>query len=272
MQYLALPTTDSEDDAVVQKLAKKPEWSAAVNSWLAAYQQYRSHGGNPFQVKAEKFDPDVSAPQYALYDSRKSAGRISRLRKREGIRSCPMCGSPGTGTLDHYLPRDSYPEFSVMLANLVPTCSHCNTGGKGKVVHGKSPERFIHPYYDTWAKTPIWMVRIEHPLAAATFTPVPMATLPPKKQKIVRFHLDKVLKDQFRLSMANRWSGYPREIARRYPSRLLDDVVADIKLCLQIEYDANDFNSWTAGFFRGLLSNKKAIDYIHQKVAAVHLP
>ena len=61
---------------------------------------------------------------------------------------CPYCGGLAVAkTLDHYLPKYNYPQFSVHPMNLVPCCRDCNTEKSDGVV--VSPEmQLIHPYGD----------------------------------------------------------------------------------------------------------------------------
>lgn len=63
---------------------------------------------------------------------------------------CPLCGQRDVKTLDHYLPRESFPEFCVTPANLVPSCSDCNKT-KGTLVPGTYREQTFHPYFDNWS-------------------------------------------------------------------------------------------------------------------------
>ncbi|SCA56748.1 Putative phage protein (fragment) [Candidatus Terasakiella magnetica] len=61
---------------------------------------------------------------------------------------CPFCGGIGhPETLDHYLAKSNYPQFSVLPANLVPACRDCNTG-KGHIRAQNAEEQVIHPYFD----------------------------------------------------------------------------------------------------------------------------
>ncbi|WP_145889332.1 hypothetical protein [Candidatus Pantoea soli] len=61
---------------------------------------------------------------------------------------CPYCGISEPSTLDHYLPKESYPEFSVLSKNLIPICSVCNTIYKKSKFLLNNERIFIHPYYD----------------------------------------------------------------------------------------------------------------------------
>lgn len=62
---------------------------------------------------------------------------------------CPFCGGIGDPvTLDHFLPKAEYPQFSVYPSNLVPSCRDCNLGEK-KVGYAKTAEeQILHPYLD----------------------------------------------------------------------------------------------------------------------------
>jgi 5-methylcytosine-specific restriction endonuclease McrA len=60
---------------------------------------------------------------------------------------CPLCGFCQAETLDHYLPKAGFPQFSVLPFNLIPACWSCNHGKLDSTVEtaGQQP---LHPYYD----------------------------------------------------------------------------------------------------------------------------
>jgi hypothetical protein len=60
---------------------------------------------------------------------------------------CPSCGFGHAETLDHYLSKAGFPQFSVLPFNLVPACKSCNHGKLDSVATtaGQQP---LHPYYD----------------------------------------------------------------------------------------------------------------------------
>jgi hypothetical protein len=272
MQHLPLPVPAADDEAVVNKLAKDPFWTPHQAAWIAAYQAYHASGGSPFSVQPHNFGPGISDRQYALYSSRKKSGVLKKMRRKKGLKSCPVCGSPVTGDLDHYLPRDVYPEFSIMRANLVPACTHCNSGVKGATVHGGNPRRFIHPYFDAWATQPIWHVEIVPPYRAATFKPLPLPGLPPPQDDIVDFHLENVLGTQFHLSMHNYWSSLPGQLKLRDEVLTIATVTQQIDLELAVAVLAGGVNSWQAALLRGLRGDPAAIQHLQQEAFAAVLP
>lgn len=66
----------------------------------------------------------------------------------EDFSECPLCGIGEPDTLDHYLPKDEFPEFSILSKNLIPVCGPCNSSYKGLKWLDKGKRIFIHTYYD----------------------------------------------------------------------------------------------------------------------------
>lgn len=63
-------------------------------------------------------------------------------------RICCLCGLRATSELDHYLPKQLFPEFAAFTVNLIPACGVCN---KRKDQVYKTPlgdPAFIHAYLD----------------------------------------------------------------------------------------------------------------------------
>ncbi|WP_163529272.1 HNH endonuclease [Halobacillus ihumii] len=61
---------------------------------------------------------------------------------------CPFCEINSPGTFDHYLPKEDYPDYSVLALNLIPCCEKCNSkkGKRWKNYDGK--RFFLNHYYD----------------------------------------------------------------------------------------------------------------------------
>jgi 5-methylcytosine-specific restriction endonuclease McrA len=62
---------------------------------------------------------------------------------------CPYCMLNKPTTLDHYTPKNEFPEYSILLKNLIPCCFNCNNK-KDEVWRLKNKRRFIHFYNDTF--------------------------------------------------------------------------------------------------------------------------
>lgn len=94
-----------------------------------------------------------SAEMSALYKGRLSrqgsrARRFyDRLKTAAPNDICPLCSQRVVKTLDHYLPKASYPTFALTPLNLVPACSDCN---KSKLDRepADAGDQTLHPYFD----------------------------------------------------------------------------------------------------------------------------
>jgi hypothetical protein len=265
MKYLTKPAPAKDDLAVVKSICKKNGLAKEQSDWIRAYVKYYLSKGNPWSVSPSTYSKPFSDQQYKLYDSRKSGGPIKRIRATRNLLSCPVCGSSTTGDVDHYLPRKVYPEFSIMRANLVPSCTHCNSSVKGSHVKGEKPQRFIHPYFDDWADKAIWHIEFVVPFEAVQFRPTPNGKLSEDRQKIVDFHLNHVLGEQFHRSMENKWATLPNllNLTVRSSKKSYDHTHKAIRGELRKAKATTGKNSWDTAFFRGLLKNSSAIGYIH---------
>lgn len=60
---------------------------------------------------------------------------------------CPYCGIDRPETLDHFVPKEQFPEFSTYAPNLIACCDICN---RAKGVDWATPTKrlFLHAYFD----------------------------------------------------------------------------------------------------------------------------
>ena len=74
---------------------------------------------------------------------------IRNRRYNDELRQCPFCGRPcRPEILDHFLPKNSWPEFSIYQNNLVNQCGACSSK-KGEFYYCPDDfsAKFIHPLY-----------------------------------------------------------------------------------------------------------------------------
>lgn len=74
---------------------------------------------------------------------------ISFRRRKHELDSCPYCGKPVTpSTIDHFLPKEDWPEFAIYPDNLVPQCIDCvPIKGQKYYCVDDGIAMFIHPFY-----------------------------------------------------------------------------------------------------------------------------
>jgi hypothetical protein len=264
------PLLHDDQETIKSICDEKPGWLTHKNTWQQALIAYEAAGGNPWIVKPTIFSPDIRIELKELYKTRRSSGHIKRIRDYHFSGSCPLCGSLATGSVDHYLPRSIFPEFSIYSLNLIPACSSCNSEEKGATYIGvKSPARIIHPYFDKLADKPILSVSFTPPYNAVKLSAASAPGLAGNELDIVGFHLHEVLGDAFRKYITNLWSTLPRTVAElsEIPasSITLADTQRQVQWLFKSSIYTNGLNSWPTGFYRGLLADSGAIEYIAQK-------
>lgn len=68
---------------------------------------------------------------------------------------CTYCGIGDVSTMDHYLPKEDFFEYSVYCYNLIPCCSYCN-GKKGTFfLDGNGDRKIFNPYFEKVQEEPI---------------------------------------------------------------------------------------------------------------------
>ncbi|MFD0494752.1 hypothetical protein [Streptomyces rhizosphaericus] len=125
--------------------AEKTYIDAAEHNWLYALAITAQH--------AEEQVPDRDGEHLrTLYSSGlvgRKGGRMKydELKARAPFGRCLLCGNSEVGSLDHHLPKDTLPLYTICPVNLVPACGKCNQA-KGDRIGATASQRTLHPYYD----------------------------------------------------------------------------------------------------------------------------
>ena len=89
---------------------------------------------------------------YHQYDNSKASmsdlrAKIIEANNGEIVLKCPICELRDATELDHYVPRQLFPEFSIHSYNLIPTCHECNNN-KSTAWCDNGKRVFFNAYYD----------------------------------------------------------------------------------------------------------------------------
>lgn len=280
MKYLQTPAYNDvellQQASTNQQLSSYPHLRDELPSIIRAYNDYEHKSGNALSIEKIVISDDLKNALKTHYRTEpQNFNFISTLR--ESSRSvCPMCGSLGTGTLDHILPQAHYPEFSVYSKNLVPACS-CNIKRKDcyKGVNNSLEEvRVLHPYYDA-----IMSERI------LSFNIVPSPSFPIVKFELyylisdeetlpsIHFHVEKIIIPSGILKeMANKWaslSEYPSDTIHTLPQNSIIDIDG-LNNALADALGRHDRqkgtkNNWESIFIHSILSSDGAKEWIVRK-------
>jgi hypothetical protein len=152
LQPLAIDDTLVYDNIAAAKMQpRRARLQRLRPKVLAAYDAY-SEGAPEVadlpEVTLTPLQSEALIHAYEVTTAPMTALRGQLLDRIIAVR-CPFCGLGESATLDHYLPKEKFPQFSTFSKNLVPCCTPCNTRKSQLIVDGDTDIRlFLHPYFD----------------------------------------------------------------------------------------------------------------------------
>ncbi len=242
-----LPVPNVDDKSTFDSLSKNsmldsfPDLMPILATVEASYAQYIAVSGNPALIQ----NPQISHAQAKFlkghYKSPPSdLAYISKLRESTEHLLCPMCGSMHCGTLDHYLPKNGYPIFSVFSKNLVPACK-CNSKRKETLLGVSPNQRILHPYFDNCLRERLIGARFDD---LGKVPRVSLVLTVPKTHPdyaAIDFHVQEIVKRSAICKyIAARWSKFyqkPSLVIRA----LKKNVVTQAAVKVLLETEISDF-------------------------------
>jgi hypothetical protein len=256
------------DNVVAQRTVNpnKTYFSDYSSRWKARVREYLDNFGNPENIDDSLIISVAEQNKFInLYESDNEnllhVPIIDELRNRE-LQFCPSCGEDGTpNTLDHYLPKRSFPEYSILSINLFPMCDICQGKKKANTLSVDGEKLFIHPYYDDFITDQIIELVVSPPYNAPTnFRIEAKSSLSQSQKKLVNHQIEE-------LSLHIRYSKFLKD---EY-IRLLKLVVImrrkefDVLAQIQSFHDMAEMksiNTWSQVFYAGVLSNDDLLHYL----------
>lgn len=229
----------------------------AKNAIVQAESEYEAmavtsdlHLINRNQASVRKASKEDLAKLYTrLRDNKNARYLYDEIRANAAPGKCPYCSSGTIGTLDHYLPKTSYPLFTITPANLVPSCERCN--GKKKDSTPKSRgEQPLHPYFDDFSDERWLFAKLNCliPVSARFFVKAP-PKWPEEKQKRIESHFaDLDLETVFISDAAQELSGMMYEL-REILDKGGPDYLTDHLKRRAASHLASHPNSWQTALY-----------------------
>lgn len=265
---LAVDATDVFDEITAAKhQPRRGRMQVARAEVLAAYQGYEGAVPEVGELdEAPLTDLQKEAMQHAFtVETEPMTALRGNLLERISVARCPFCGISESSTLDHYLPKERYPEFSVFPKNLVPSCAVCNTRKRDRILdEGTNVRMFLHPCYDLIPDTVFLAVRARMEADALILSyhltrPAGMAL---HTFQHLRSHFNELgLADRYRRMGLEHLGGQYPALRRAYGSGEDAERVAE-----KLIEGAKDFevvsgsNYWLAKLYRALADNDDFCD------------
>jgi hypothetical protein len=251
------PNRDDEADYRAFAARRRPDTRdlllQAARRVNAAYVAYRSSFAD---CELHVVDPtlgDALRSNFALMNRGKPFEfiRDELLAAAGGL--CPLCARGSAASLDHYLPQKQYPEFSVLVLNLVPCCERCNRL-KGDLVKRVDGARFLHAYFDELPDEEILIANVDtDPSVFVSFSIKLTPALTLEQYNNLEYHFSTLQLDSYYRKEANTELFDRLEAAEEYYSF---DGAQGVRKYLDREYRSarasRGPNYWRAALFAGL--------------------
>ena len=125
--------------------------SERYDSYLNNFDAIGVIADSPFSGAEQKVTREALM---SCYDNETQAftairGQIFSSQPEPILSLCPYCLLNWPKTLDHYIGKTAFPEFSILCKNLIPCCADCNNK-KDEKWRENGQRRYIHFYNDTF--------------------------------------------------------------------------------------------------------------------------
>jgi 5-methylcytosine-specific restriction endonuclease McrA len=223
---------------------------------LSAYKTYKRRKGST-GIGALQLDPALAAKLSGLYSGKAAKhglAWIKQLAKTTKCGYCPMCGAETHKTIEHFLPRKPWSEFSILSLNLVPSCGNCNSKRSNHASSPTAKHRLFHPYFDVNVLSQrLHVTKISGPFVGPTYEPMVVSGLAPAVRAKVQNHLTKNIDlDVYQQYCTNRWSEMQME-ARE--ANTAAELASRIKFHAASSLRLYGHNTWRTAFFSAMESD-----------------
>lgn len=244
---------------------------------LVAYQSYEDVAPEVGELdKALLTDQQKDAMRHAYsVETEPMTTLRGDLLKRISVARCPFCGISESSTLDHYLPKEQYPEFSIFPKNLVPSCAVCNTRKRDRILDaGTNVRMFLHPCYDPIPDAAFLSVRVRMEANALILSfrlnrPAMMALQ--TFQHLTSHFKELDLADRYRRMSLEHLGGQYPALRRAYgPSEDANRVAEKLVEGAEDFEEVSGPNYWLAKLYRALADNNDFCDGGFEVVRVQH--
>jgi 5-methylcytosine-specific restriction endonuclease McrA len=226
----------------------------------AAIRRYDSRSPDVHSLRAIKMD---AAAKNGLIDGYE--GRTIEIKRlladmtdslsEADVDLCPYCSLNQNPDLDHYLPKDKFPEFSLHGRNLIPICPQCNRKKKTTFKTKQGGRYFLHAAFEPTIDRPILEVLIDYAnsVPVVTYLIDDKGALPATELLIAERHFVKLgLADRYRKRAHGALSSLKKSL-RTKSARVVARVL-NTKISAAVHGKPD--NDWEAALYRAVDLNR----------------
>lgn len=155
------------------------------------YHTYDENINNLEQLVQDIYESEEKVALQHCYTSptaplRKLKSKIINSQQGFYQNKCAYCGLNEKSDMDHYVPKEKFPEYSVHPLNLIPICSICN-GKKSNYFIEENKRIFFNPYSDRINET-VLTLEINYNESSNSF----LFTIHVDEDFLFKSHIDKL--------------------------------------------------------------------------------
>tara|TARA_B100000700_G_C15044274_1_gene857028 strand:+ start:2194 stop:3069 length:876 start_codon:yes stop_codon:yes gene_type:complete len=192
-------------------------------------------------------------------------GLLQERRNAHGLLECPFCGYPMVpDTLDHFIPKTYWPEFSIHSDNLVPQCRGCApTKGDRYFCNEEEAAIFLHPFFNNLLSRIRFNVTVlfdagdDQPSFQITLKTI--GDIEEDKLQRLKVHLKKLkAKQRFILYCHREYQSWKTKKSKSN----FDITYALNARLLEVEIGEQG-KDWKSALYRGMLDNQELINFLN---------
>lgn len=155
--------------AIAKRSVRKTLLIGMSNDVRESYQHYLSSIGDLSKIES-KFIYTGEQKEALLHCYNVSTEKLNEVldlitasQPFDYGQTCQYCGiGDSNDTYDHYIPKELFPEFSVMLLNLVPCCGKCNSIKGSSWLNEENKRLILNFYFDLIPKSIFLKVKVSY--------------------------------------------------------------------------------------------------------------
>jgi len=227
---------------------------------LAGYAAFPAGSGRAHLVQDSAAWPEQQANwQRSLYVQTYEGGWLEDLRAEVLAAArgrCLLCGVSQPKTIDHFLPKESWPALAIFVLNLVAVCADCNRN-KGSIANAAAGEQFVHPYFDAVPVNEQFLTCT--PFSGGVLSPTFSITAHPGMDADLRgrlawqfqtLELDDLYRTEAILAFGERKDDWAETVADGWPA-----LIGQISREYRAASRPNGPNMWKPAFLKGLIDS-----------------
>ncbi|WP_221274559.1 hypothetical protein [Thaumasiovibrio subtropicus] len=189
---------------------------------------------------------------------------ICDRRHNHGLNECPFCGKPvSPGTLDHFIPKNSWPEYSILQNNLVPQCKEC-APIKGDDYHSDNGHAiFLNPIFSKLLSFVEFKIKIEFNEEVKSINFLPKIVIP---NNLSKKDQRRILSHFKALKIKSRIIKYSARTMKRWENALKAsdfDISAALQTRIDERSDEERCRDWKSSLYTSVLKHHEYMQYLN---------